>query len=148
MIGSVLTAAAQNATMFIAGHIVQGLCTSLLLIAAAPPLFLGFPSRQAAAHRGDHEHVHLRRGRARAADRRPAGLRDGWRPLFWIVAGISVAALVLTLLTFEDAPPADPTAPKDPLAIVLAAVGAGAAFFGASELLTHRVPQLPITSCR
>src|ERR1700759_1846438 len=44
LIGSVVTASAQNSTMFIAGHMLQGLCTSLLLIAAAPPLFLGFSS--------------------------------------------------------------------------------------------------------
>ena len=43
VIGSVLAAGAQDAPMFIVGHVLQGLCTSLLLIAAAPPLFLGFP---------------------------------------------------------------------------------------------------------
>ena len=42
-----------------------------------------------------------------------------WRPLFWIVAGISLTALVLSLLTFEDSPPADPTAPRAPGAIGL-----------------------------
>ena len=42
MIGSILAAAAQNPAMFIAGHVLQGLCTSLLLIAAVPPLALGF----------------------------------------------------------------------------------------------------------
>src|ERR1700681_3808157 len=41
-IGSVLAAAAQNSAMFIAGHVLQGLCTSLLLIAAVPPLAIGF----------------------------------------------------------------------------------------------------------
>jgi hypothetical protein len=51
---------------------------------------------------------------------------------------VAAAALVLSLLTFEDAPPADPSAPKDPAAIVLAAVGSTAAFFGASELVSHR----------
>jgi MFS family permease len=44
VIGSVLAAAAVKAPTFIAGHILQGLCTSLLLIAAAPPLFLGYPA--------------------------------------------------------------------------------------------------------
>src|SRR5580692_1799230 len=44
VIGSVLAAAATDPAMFIAGHILQGLCTSLLLIAAAPPLFLGYPA--------------------------------------------------------------------------------------------------------
>jgi hypothetical protein len=63
---------------------------------------------------------------------------DAWRPLFFIVAGVSLAALLLTVLTFEDAPPANPTAPFNPLAIALAAGGSVAAFFGASQLLTHR----------
>lgn len=43
VIGSVLAAAATGPGMFIAGHVLQGLCTSMLLVAAAPPLFLGFP---------------------------------------------------------------------------------------------------------
>src|ERR1700689_2281163 len=43
VIGSVLTASAQDASMFIIGHVIQGLCTSLLLIAAVPPLALGYP---------------------------------------------------------------------------------------------------------
>src|SRR5436309_9093622 len=42
VIGSVVSAAAQNPAMFIVGHVLQGLCTSLLLIAAVPPLALGF----------------------------------------------------------------------------------------------------------
>jgi hypothetical protein len=63
---------------------------------------------------------------------------DGWRPLFWIIAGIAVAALVLSVLTFEDVPPADPGARIDWIALVLATAGCAAAFFGASELLTHR----------
>jgi hypothetical protein len=41
-------------------------------------------------------------------------------------------------LTFEDAPPANPMAPRDVKAIALAGVGSVAAFYGASELLTHR----------
>jgi hypothetical protein len=63
---------------------------------------------------------------------------DAWRPLFFVVAGVSLASLVLTVLTFEDAPPANPGAPVDPLAIALAGAGSVAAFLGASELLTHK----------
>ena len=51
VIGSVLAAAAQNAGMYIAGQVLQGLCTSLLLIAAVPPLAIGYPAEQAAGHR-------------------------------------------------------------------------------------------------
>jgi MFS family permease len=137
VIGSVLTASAQNAGMFITGHILQGLCTSLLLIAAAPPLFLGFPRSRL---RSTAVIMNMCIFGAVALGPLIGGIQasaSGWRPLFWIVAGISAAALVLTLLTFEDAPAADPTAPKDPWAIGLAASGAGLAFFGASELLTH-----------
>jgi MFS family permease len=137
VIGSVLTASAQNPAMFITGHILQGLCTSLLLIAAAPPLFLGFPTSKL---RPTAVIMNMCIFGAVALGPLIGGIQasaHAWRPLFWVTAGISVAALVLSLLTFEDAPPADPTAPKDPWAIGLAAAGAGLAFFGASELLTH-----------
>ncbi len=137
VIGSVLTAAAQNPAMFITGHILQGLCTSLLLIAAAPPLFLGFPQSRL---RSTAVIMNMCIFGAVALGPLIGGIQasaGGWRGLFWIVAGVSAAALALSLLTFEDAPPADPTAPKDPWAIGLAASGAGLAFFGASELLTH-----------
>jgi hypothetical protein len=60
-----------------------------------------------------------------------------WRPLFWVIVGISLASLLLAVLTFEDAPPADPSAPRDTLALGVAAAGCVAAFYGASQLLTH-----------
>ena len=66
LIGSVLAAAAQDPVMYIVGHVLQGLCTSLLLIAAVPPLAIGFPPDKLRDHGRDHEHVHLRSGRARA----------------------------------------------------------------------------------
>jgi MFS family permease len=42
--GSVLAASAQSSGMYIAGRVLQGLCTSLLLIAAVPPLAIGYPA--------------------------------------------------------------------------------------------------------
>jgi MFS family permease len=138
VIGSVLAAAATGPAMFIVGHVLQGLCTSLLLIAAAPPLFLGFP---VAKLRPTAVIFNLCVFGAVAAGPLIGGAQasfHAWRPLFWIVAGIAFAALLMSLLTFQDAPPADPSAPRDPLAIGLAATGAVAAFWGAAELLTHR----------
>jgi nucleotide-binding universal stress UspA family protein/MFS family permease len=138
VIGSVLAAAAVNAGMFIAGHVLQGLCTSLLLIGAAPPLFLGFP---AAKLRWTAVIINLCIFGAVAAGPLIGGAQasfHAWRPLFWIMAGVAFVALALSLLTFQDAPPADRSAPRDPLLLVMAAVGAVAAFWGASELTTHR----------
>jgi MFS family permease len=138
VIGSVLAASAQSAEMFIAGHLLQGLCTSLLLIAAVPPLALSFGPEKL---RSTAVIMSMCIFGAVTLGPTIGGLQAGahaWRPLFWIVAGIAAAALVLALLTFEDAPAADPRAPRDGAAILLAAGGPVAAFYGASELLTHR----------
>ncbi len=138
VIGSLVTAAAQDPVMFIVGRMLQGLCTSLLLIAAVPPLALGFGQERL---RETAIVMSLCIFGAVALGPTIGGIQaqaHAWRPLFGVVALISLAALVLSLLTFEDAPPADPTAPRAPVAIALAAVGCVAAFYGASELLTHR----------
>lgn len=138
VIGSILAAAATGPGMFIAGHILQGLCTSMLLIAAAPPLFLGYPT---AKLRYTAVIFNICIFGAVAAGPLVGGAQasfHAWRPLFWIVAGIAAAGLVMSILTFQDAPAADPTAPRDGLAIALAAGGSVAAFWGASELFTHR----------
>jgi MFS family permease len=137
LIGSVLVASAQDPAMFIAGHILQGLCTSLLLIAAVPPLALGFGAEKL-------KYTSVIMGMcifgAVAAGPVFGGLQanaHAWRPLLWIAAGVSALVVVLVLLTYDHTPPANRQAPKDPVAIGLAAAGSIAAFFGASELATH-----------
>jgi MFS family permease len=138
VIGSLLGATAQDAGMYIAGHVIQGLCTSLLLIAAVPPLAIGFPANKL---RVTAVIMNMCIFGAVALGPTIGGLQaqsHGWRPLFGVVAVISIVALVLAVLTFDDAPAADPESPRDLPAIGLAAVGCVSAFFGASELLTHR----------
>jgi MFS family permease len=137
VIGSVLAASAQSPVMFIAGHILQGLCTSLMLIAAVPPLALGYPKDKL---RDTAVIMNMCIFGAVALGPFVGGLQaqaHAWRPLFWIVAAIAAVALVLAVLTFEDAPPADPSSPRDLPALGLAAVGCVAAFVGASELTSH-----------
>ncbi len=138
VIGSILAAAAQDPAMYIAGHVLQGLCTSLLLIAAVPPLALGFPPEKL---RETAIIMNVCIFGAVALGPTIGGIQadaHAWRPLFWIVAGVSAAALLLSLLTFVDAPPFDRDAPRDWVALSLATAGPVAAFFGASQLLTHR----------
>jgi MFS family permease len=138
VLGSILAAAAQGPGMFITGRVLQGLCTSLLLIAAAPALFLGFGQDKL---RATAVIMNICIFGAVALGPTLGGLQaqaQAWRPLFWVIAVVAVAALVLSVLTFEDAPPADPSAPRDPTAIGLATAGSVAAFYGASQLLTHR----------
>jgi MFS family permease len=109
VIGSVLAAVAAGPAMFIAGHVLQGLCTSLLLIAAAPPLFLGYP---AARLRWSAMIMNMCLFGAVTAGPLIGGVQasfHAWRPLFWIVVGIAAAGLAMSLLTFQDA--RRPTAP-------------------------------------
>ena len=99
---------------------IQGLCTSLLLIAAVPPLAIGYPANKL---RDTAVIMNMCIFGAVALGPFIGGLQaqsNAWRPLFWIVAGISVAALVLAVLTFEDSPPANPDSPRDLPAIALA----------------------------
>lgn len=138
VVGSILAAAAQNSAMFVTGHVLQGLCTSLLLIAAVPPLALGFGVarfRETAMIMSMCIFGAVTLGPAIGGAQAEA---NGWRPLFWGVAAVSAAALVLALLTFEDVPPMDRTAPRSPVPIGLAGIGSVAAFFGASELTSHK----------
>ena len=137
--GSAVAALAPTPGLFIVGHVMQGLTTSLMLIAAVPPLVTGWPSSKMP---WTGFVMNLCIFGAVALGPVVGGLQAGagaWRPLFWTVAGVGVVALLFAILTFEDQPPQDRSAPWDWVAIALAGGGSAAAFFGASELLTHRM---------
>jgi MFS family permease len=145
VIGSFMTAAAQDAPMFFIGHILQGVCTSLLLIAAVPALTVAYGSDKL---RYTAMIMNMCIFGAVAIGPAIGGIQahaNAWRPLFLIIAMLSLCALLLVVLTFEDAPAADKTAPWDPPAIALAIIGPAAAFFGASELFAHRFLALSTT---
>lgn len=143
--GSVLAASAVNSGMFIGGHVLQGLATSMLLIAAAPSLTIGFPKDKL---RYTAVIMNMCVFGAVAIGPFVGGAQaesQAWRPLFWIVAAVALGALVMAALTFDDAPPADLDAPRDLWAIGLAAAGCGAAFIGASQLTTHGFTDAAVT---
>lgn len=139
---SVLAAAAPSAGIFIAAHIVQGFCTSLMLIAAVPPLVVGWPTSRMPFTAAI---MNLCVFGAVAVGPVIGGIQAGggdWHVLFWCVAVCAAAAFALVLLTFEDVPPADKHAPWDLVSLALAGGGCAAAFFGASELMTHALVSL------
>jgi MFS family permease len=134
LIASVLAAWAPSGLVFLVAFIVEGLCTSLMLIAAAPALVTGWP---VAKMPGTGFVMNLCVFGAVAAGPTIGGLQASagqWRPLFWAVAGVAGLALLFALLTFEDDPPQDHSAPWDIVAVALAGVGCAAAFYGASQL--------------
>ena len=138
-LGSVMSATSFTPGIFIAGHVIQGLFTSMMLIAAAPALVLGWPTKRLPT---TAMVMNLGVFGAVAAGPVIGGVQasaGAWRPLFWIVCGVGGLAFLLSLLTFEDSPAQDPEAPRDWAAILLAGTGCAAAFFGASELTTHRM---------
>ncbi|HEX4011865.1 MAG TPA: MFS transporter [Solirubrobacteraceae bacterium] len=137
VIGSVLAVLAPTPGLFIAGRVLQGGCTSLMLIAAVPPLVTGWPVGKMPM---TAVVMNLCVFGAVAIGPVVGGVQAGagdWRPLFWVVAGLGGLALLFALLTFEDQEPVDPSAPWDWIAMMLAGWGCAAAFFGASELETH-----------
>jgi MFS family permease len=138
-IGSVMAAAAWTPGFFVAGHVIQGLCTSLMLIAAVPPLVIGWGSGKMPWTAAI---MNLCIFGAVAVGPVIGGVQAGandWRPLYWVVAGLGAMALLFSVLTFEDQPPQDRSAPWDWVAQVLAGGGCAAAFFGAAQLQTHRM---------
>jgi MFS family permease len=134
---SAVTAWAPTAGLFIAGRVLQGLATAMMLIAAVPPLIIGWPK---ARMRPTAVTMNLAVFGAVALGPVVGGVAAGletWRTLFWVITGFAVAALAFVLLTYEDAPPQDPDAPIDVISILLAGLGTAAAFFGASQLTSH-----------
>ena len=139
---SVLAAAAPNGPVFIAGFVMQGLCTSLMLIAAVPPLVTAWPAKKMPMTAGI---MNLCIFGAVAAGPTLGALQlsgHQWRPIFWAVAVLAVLALLFSLLTFEDQPPLDRSSPWDLVAVSLAVAGCGASFYGAGALQSGRSAHL------
>jgi MFS family permease len=137
--GSALAAWAPVAGLYVAGHVTQGLATGLLLIGSVPPLVLSWGTDKL-----PRTAIVMNLGIFGAVALGPVvgGVAAGtgsWRPLLWIICAVGSAALAFALLTFEDAEAQDPDAPVDIIALVLAAGGCAAAFFGVSELMGRRV---------
>jgi MFS family permease len=137
ILASVAVAWAPTAGVFIAGRVLQGFTTALMLIAAVPPLVIGWPRERL---RPTAMTMNLAVFGAVALGPVVGGVAAGletWRTLFWVSAALGLGALIFVLLTYEDAEAQDPDAPIDIVSLTLAGFGTAAAFFGASELTAH-----------
>jgi predicted MFS family arabinose efflux permease len=134
VVGSVLAAWAPAPDVFIAGFVAQGLATSLMLIAAVPPLVTSWPTDKMPVTAAVMNVCIF--GAVAAGPSLGAFQLGGhaWRPLFAAVAVIAVAALIFSLLTFEDDGPQDTSAPWDLVGIFLTVAGCASAFYGAGKL--------------
>ncbi|HZO33768.1 MAG TPA: MFS transporter [Gaiellaceae bacterium] len=134
---AIVAAWAPTRELFVGALVLEGLCTSLMLIGAVPPLVIGFGADRVAS---TGVIMNLCIFGAVTAGPSLGGFEAGahdWRTLFWAVAAIGLIAWLFALLTFEDQEPQDPDAPWDWIALALAAGGCVAAFFGAAELEIH-----------
>ncbi|MDA8296264.1 MAG: MFS transporter [Actinomycetota bacterium] len=137
VVASVLCAWAPDKGVFVGAFIAEGLCTSLMLIAAVPPLVTGWPPSKMP---WTGAVMNLCIFGAVAVGPSIGGFQASgmaWKPLFWGVVAIAVLALCFAVLTYEDQPPIDQSAPVDLVAIGLAVVGCAAAFYGAGELQAY-----------
>ncbi|MHB1594311.1 MAG: MFS transporter [Streptosporangiaceae bacterium] len=134
VVAAALAAWAPDGPVFAAAFIVEGLCTSLMLIAAVPPLVTGWPPEKM-PWTGMVMNLGIFGAVAVGPTVGYLQLSSGaWRPLFAGVAGLGALALLFVILTFEDVPPQDTSAPWDFVAITLAGGGCAAAFYGAGRL--------------
>lgn len=134
VVASLLAATTNDGGVFVGALIVQGLCTSLMLIAAVPPLVTAWPPEKMPTTGGIMNLCIFGAVAVGPTVGAEAGAAMEWRLIFWGVAGISVLALLFAVLTFKDEAPADKDAPWDFGALMLALVGSGAAFYGAGAL--------------
>ena len=129
-----LLAATTSNGVFVGAFTLQGLCTSLLLIAAVPPLVTAWPPKKMPMTGGIMNLCIFGAVAVGPTIGAEAAAATSWHLLFWGVAGVAVLALLFSVLTYEDVPPVDTTAPVDIGALGLALVGCGAAFYGAGAL--------------
>lgn len=134
VVASLLAATTNNGDVFVGALIVQGLCTSLLLIAAVPPLVTAWPAKKMPTTGGIMNLCIFGAVAVGPTVGAETGAAMSWHVLFWGVAAVAILALLFAVLTYEDQPPTDTSAPWDIAALTMALVGSGAAFYGAGAL--------------
>lgn len=132
--GSILGAAAPTAAFFVAGRVLQGTATGMLLVSALPPIIRGFPVEKLGITAGV-----TNLGLFGAVTAGPViggyvAVTGTWRWFFAAMGLLAVFGLILAVLVVRRQAGFNPGFPFDAAAIALAAAGAGLTFYGVGNL--------------
>lgn len=134
VIGSVLGAVAPTIWFVLVGHVIQGIATGMLLIAALPPLIRGFPVSRigvTAAVTGIGLFGAVTLGPLVGGVVATVG---AWRLLFGATALLGALGFLIEFLYVEPGAGPNPQFPLDVMGIALAGAGALLTFGGMSAL--------------
>lgn len=142
VLASAVAALAWTPGAFVAGRIVQGAATGLMLVIALPPLVTRYgadrlPRTAGLLNVGLFGAVTAGPLVGGAAATGPAA----WRWLFAGVAALGAAGVILAASSLDHQPPYDRSVPPDWSAFALAAAGTVLPFFGVSRLAAHGVTE-------
>jgi MFS family permease len=136
VIASLLTAVAWTGAPFVAGRILQGTATGLMLVIALPPLVTGFGARKLPL---TATAVNIGLFGAVTVGPLLGGLTatgESWRVLMAAFTALAAAGLALAYVTLPHRPPFDPDVRPDGSAFALAIAATALPFYGVSQLVT------------
>lgn len=134
IVGSILGAVAPSAGFVVAGRILQGIATGMLLISTLPPIIRGFPAERLGFTVAVTDIGLFGAITAGTVVGGFVAETGTWRWFFAVAGVLGLCALLLAIFVVRRQGGYNPGFPVDTLAIVLAAAGAGLAFYGVGRL--------------
>ncbi len=137
IVGSLLAVFAPAAGFYVAGHILQGLATGMLLVAALPPLVTSFPVYRL---KTTIPAVVIGLFGAVTAGPLVGGLiaqTGAWRLLFGVVLALGLLTFVLAAVALAERPALNPGMRVDVPAFALSIAGTLLLFYGAGQLMSY-----------
>lgn len=134
IVGAILGATAPTAAFLVAGRILQGTATGMLLVSALPPIIRGFPVEKLGITAAVTDVGLFGAVTAGPVIGGYVAATDTWRWLFAATGLLAVLGLALAILVVKRQAGFNPDFPFDAAAIVLAAAGAGLTFYGVGNL--------------
>lgn len=135
VVGSICGAVAPAIPFVVAGRILQGFATGMLLISALPPLIRNFNIRKLGPTAAFTDMALFGAVAAGPIVGGYVAASGTWRWFFAATALLALCGLMLAMLVVNRQPGFNPDFKLDTPAIALAAAGAGLTFYGVGELI-------------